>query len=733
MAKDDDSSLAQRIVSLKAELELVTQDIVSHVSSLYNPENDAAINLKNDPRNAIKVLQHEVLDCLETAQERGAYRERFAADVEQCRTLMDTISQVASASDKVVRCDEAVGGADLQLARKLLAEVRQALDALPAPNTEVGTGAVCRVLRREARLLNARFHAKLRRLLSNCIVCECGRLSVTKRLKGMLRGGGEEMILDVGIELADIWACLVSIDSAEESVRGVVDSVWQAVLKPLWRERRAQAPHVVLGDEHSELVFDSVVRDHSLSAAGGGGGGGAGAVLPGACRMPLPQLLEQVGQVWSFVATEVFTGHVGVVALAAAQLEPAGALPLVPMLVDTLTALVPKSEGELAGFQRAAEKASKDLEAKLSALGLLQGSDSFSSSSSSSSRSSRSRSSRLSDSVSELRHRFADMRRKEILGRGRDLLLSDYHNTMVAAGDASEDEPSSAGNVGDPTAMLEHSGSVSLKTLQFESCQVSLAACRVLKLVHEVMRQACQSGTSPSLATMLYQSARDCLELFLAIVPVRFADVIDTVPRMGAVLYNDCCYVAHNCTLITHAYKADLTKIDPTLSDSAGFIDFIPRFRALGEKCLAGHLDEQRATLGELVARVRVSPASERSKKQGSVSAGMLAPRVVGAVGMVGAAVGGALLKQIGTLSGVGGGGGYGSAGNGGAGGQPAAGGGPAHTSTFVGGNGGAGQLIITYTVVTTGIKTYNGLLVASTKTVNGVLIANVKTWNGLV
>lgn len=84
------------------------------------------------------------------------------------------------------------------------------------------------------------------------------------------------------------------------------------------------------------------------------------------------------------------------------------------------------------------------------------------------------------------------------------------------------------------------------------------------------MKQACLEGTSPSLATMLYQSSRDCLELFLAIVPVRFADVIDTVPRMGAVLYNDCCYLAHNCTLITHMYKVDLGKVDKTLQENAG-------------------------------------------------------------------------------------------------------------------------------------------------------------------
>lgn len=55
--------------------------------------------------------------------------------------------------------------------------------------------------------------------------------------------------------------------------------------------------------------------------------------------------------------------------------------------------------------------------------------------------------------------------------------------------------------------------------------------------------------------------------------------MLETVPRMAAVLYNDSCYIAHNCTLITHTYKDDLGKIDPSLQSCSGFIDFIPKFR----------------------------------------------------------------------------------------------------------------------------------------------------------
>ena len=640
-------TLAQRISGLYVDLQTCQQEIVDHITALYGGSENimVPVNLKNDPRNAIKMLQHEVADCIETVQERGGnYRDRFASDVEMCRDLMESIVQMSVASEKIVRCDEVVGGIDLKLASKLIAEVTLSLELFPSSGSNVGAGAAVgigvaiKTLRREARLLSSRFQAKLRRLLGNCIVCECGRLSVTKRLKGMLRGCGEDMLLETGIDLVDIWESLVGISSAEDSISGVIESVWQAVLKPLWKERRAQAPRSYAGDEQSEMVFENIVRDHSLST-GTSSSSSSGSSL-GVCRMPLPQLLEAVGQVLTFVASEVFGSNPDVIHMAAVRLSK-GPMPLMTVLVDTLSGLVPKSESELGTFQRSLENPCKDFESKLVALGFLHSAVDGTADSTATARTTTKAAPaakataaaastgvlrcppRLSEAVSVLRTRFAGMRRAEILGRGRDLLLSDYHNTMVATGDASEDDPASAGNVGDPTAMLEHSGSISLKTLHFESCQVSLAACRVLKLVHEVMRQACQAGTSPALAAMLYQSARDCLELFLAIVPVRFADVIDTVPRMGAVLYNDCCYMAHNCTLITHTYKEDLGKVDSALQDNSGFIDFIPRFRSLGEQCLTRHLDDQRAALADLVARVNITPASERSKLQGVSPAGL--------------------------------------------------------------------------------------------------------------
>ena len=96
-------------------------------------------------------------------------------------------------------------------------------------------------------------------------------------------------------------------------------------------------------------------------------------------------------------------------------------------------------------------------------------------------------------------------------------------------------------------------------------------------MCHDLMKEACACNYLQN-SHLLYQCARDCLDLFIAIIPVRFGSVIETVPRMGAVFYNDCSYLAHNCTLLSFRYRREL-KGDLKLKENVGFVDFIPRLR----------------------------------------------------------------------------------------------------------------------------------------------------------
>lgn len=222
-------SFPDRIRSLQAELKKCGTEIMTHISGLYADNTTGVMNLKNGPRNAIKLLQHDVIDCLQVAEERSSIRNEFASDIDNCRNLMDIISKVSDISSKITQFEDTIGGCNILLACRLITDVKSMLTELPAPNTEIGTGDVCTILRKEARLLRSRLQARIRRLLGNCIICECGRLNVTKKLRGVLRGCGEDSLLESTIELSDIWIALISLESADESVYSIVESVWQVL------------------------------------------------------------------------------------------------------------------------------------------------------------------------------------------------------------------------------------------------------------------------------------------------------------------------------------------------------------------------------------------------------------------------------------------------------------------------------------------------------------------------
>lgn len=195
--------------------------------------------------------------------------------------------------------------------------------------------------------------------------------------------------------------------------------------------------------------------------------------------------------------------------------------------------------------------------------------------------------------------------------------MADYHNIMLASGDAQEDETTSAGHIGDPSALLEQSGSYAIQSLRFEPCQISLASCRLLKLIHEIMKRINdQDHLSVRMTSILHQTVRDCLEMYLLIVPIKYASVIDNNPRMGAIFYNDCLYIIHNSTLISHIYRKDSLSSNDT-SANISFLDLIPRFRAIGEKILTYHLDNNKKEINQFVVSININVVTTSSSKDG--------------------------------------------------------------------------------------------------------------------
>lgn len=259
----------------------------------------------------------------------------------------------------------------------------------------------------------------------------------------------------------------------------------------------------------------------------------------------------------------------------------------------------------------------------------------------------------LVDALGSLHLTYVQTKRAEILSFARHLLCLDYHNLMIAAsGDALEDDLSSASLVQESKAKfpdldiwgsrsrdLGLEQSLCMQKLKFETCQISMNVCRVLKYMNEVMHQVVVNFTDHlaanvksehpvivnDIVNILFHTARDIIELFFAVIPTKYHKVIHENIRMGAVFYNDCHYIAHNCILMTFKYKNELVGVVKNVPNKEkydeddlyciGFVDFIPRLRHFGEDCLNHHIRKILKKCADMIAQIKVKPDHQPSKK----------------------------------------------------------------------------------------------------------------------
>lgn len=164
----------------------------------------------------------------------------------------------------------------------------------------------------------------------------------------------------------------------------------------------------------------------------------------GASRLPFPQLLEHIGAVLGFVWSELFFSLEDISFCAGAHLAKAP-IQLNNRLIECLIEFIPKAESELMTFQNLIQQSCVEYEVRMNNYGLLSTQTSHRGKTSGDDRGESSSGTAvqgsdtpLTDIVNSLKSRYAKSRRSEILVRAREVLLADYHNTMLASGDASE-------------------------------------------------------------------------------------------------------------------------------------------------------------------------------------------------------------------------------------------------------------------------------------------------------
>lgn len=600
MANSTDDFKA-RIDALKLELESCSTQIVNHVTALHCgiPQTIRAlsnIDFKNDPRNGIKILQHDVSEMLEMLENKEAMALENEQDINECLKYTKDLNHISEIVELLVTCEESINSSKLIETCTILSTSEQLIQCSSSQNK---AHKVLSLLKREHQILKSKFISKLRRLFSHAVQVQLGKIAVVKSSKFFLKD--ENILLDVQVTISNILLSANHMIIINELTEMLASSIWTLIIRPLWQERKPNPPISTIHEDNSEMLFESIQNytgqitesnEQSFAMS---------------LKYPFPTFIEYIGQLLQFIALEVLCSNNDAILTFTASLNNSP-ISFTNKIEQLFISLIPKVESELQTFVRNMERPVFEFEEKLKLYGYdsLLYTDNATGNSDGQTESLKSQQPLLSNVLHNIYLFYASTRRKDALSRAREILLSDYHNTMFATGDATEDDALSAGSIGDLKG-LDSSKSFAPQTIRFEECQTSLVSHRLLKLIHELMNQVQKS--SGNIASLLYQTARDCIEMFLSIVPMKYVETIESNPRIGAIFYNDCVYICHNCTLLSHKYKVELDRKLEN-ENSIAFIDFIPRLRSIGEAKLAIHVEAQMSALQKNLSQVKLSTTS---------------------------------------------------------------------------------------------------------------------------
>ncbi|KAL7579752.1 hypothetical protein ACA910_021893 [Epithemia clementina (nom. ined.)] len=220
---------------------------------------------------------------------------------------------------------------------------------------------------------------------------------------------------------------------------------------------------------------------------------------------------------------------------------------------------------------------------------------------------------RLREFVQNFLPHYIDHRHGLLLDEARSLILhkKDFHNTQPVGVD-----PSTVTNEEDKRLGLDPGLDI---FLLHQSC-VSETALALFELCVACMDESVDCAkalmtraSSPvdhaldDLPATLYQAARQVLDLYRAIVPVRYGKEIAQVPRTAAIFYSDCVYLAHHCHALGLKYRDKYPEDSSSSSISADlrrvciFVDKVPLFRDMADRCMRDMLDRQSRQVQELV------------------------------------------------------------------------------------------------------------------------------------
>uniref|UniRef100_A0A7C8YH44 Uncharacterized protein n=2 Tax=Opuntia streptacantha TaxID=393608 RepID=A0A7C8YH44_OPUST len=192
---------------------------------------------------------------------------------------------------------------------------------------------------------------------------------------------------------------------------------------------------------------------------------------------------------------------------------------------------------------------------------------------------------RLSNFADNVEVHFAVRKKAEILAKARQLILQ-FDFTIPLDFDSKEPNSGSDRKSHQFVDLLFSS----------ESCMVSEAALQLMQLVHQTLRDICVS--SPRVALQFYHAARDALQLYEAIIPIKLERQLDSVNQVAVLMHNDCLYLSQEILGLAFEYRPNLPSF---MKEHAVFVDMAPRLQLVAEEILQKHIRVIASSLKEAV------------------------------------------------------------------------------------------------------------------------------------
>mmetsp|Transcript_16652 Transcript_16652/g.27552 ORF Transcript_16652/g.27552 Transcript_16652/m.27552 type:complete len:541 (+) Transcript_16652:148-1770(+) len=190
--------------------------------------------------------------------------------------------------------------------------------------------------------------------------------------------------------------------------------------------------------------------------------------------------------------------------------------------------------------------------------------------------------------VEDLDTHYAERRKQRLITEAKHLCISECTETTLPP--ALLDGKEASGGRETPR-MME-----SPRTVR---AQVSTRIVSFLSLIRQSLDEAC--NTSPKCAESLVIGVKESLGLYHTVIPTCHGDLMEKIPFISMVFYNDCNYLASQLSTLGVTYRS---RLPMDLAPKASFLEMIPSVRQVANVWLGKMMRSQHEELAKFLDEI---------------------------------------------------------------------------------------------------------------------------------